>query len=102
MARFSLRKPLDAVSRGGDVFARFILVVMMLLICADVFGRYVIRHPIVGAYEGAEFLMSSIVFVALAYTQLQKANVRVDLVYERFPPNVQSAMAIFNTLLALA
>lgn len=101
MAHFSLRKPLEMVSRGGDVFARFILVVMMLLICADVFGRYVIRHPIVGAYEVAEFFMSTIVFVALAYTQLQKANVSVDLVYERLPPKVQSAMAIFNTLLAL-
>lgn len=101
MAHFSMRKASEAVSRGGDVFARFILVVMMLLICADVFGRYVIRYPIVGAYEASEFFMSAIVFVALAYTQLHKANVRVDLVYERLPSNLQSAMAIFNTLLAL-
>lgn len=101
MVHFSLRKALGAVSRGGDVFARFILVVMMLLICADVFGRYVIRHPIVGAYEFSEFFMSAIVFAALAYTQLHKAHVRVDLVYERLPSNLQSAMAIFNTLLAL-
>ena len=101
MVPFSLRKASEAVSRGGDVFARFILVVMMLLICADVFGRYVIRYPIVGAYEVSEFFMSAIVFAALAYTQLQKSNVRVDLVYERFPSDLQSAMAIFNTLLAL-
>jgi len=68
---------------------------MMFLTAADVTLRYVFNRPIPGSYELTEFLMAILVAFALAYTQVHKGHVSVDLVISRFPPRAQ---AVINTI----
>ncbi len=72
------------------------IVVMMFLVCGDIIGRYLLRKPIVGAFEFTEFLMAGIIFIGFAFSQAQKAHLSIDLLFARLPQNPQYFLRIFN------
>jgi TRAP-type C4-dicarboxylate transport system permease small subunit len=74
------------------------LLVMMFLGTADVVGRYLFNKPILGTVEIFEILLPGIVLLGLAYTQLVKAHVRVELFYSRFRPKRQAVVGLAITL----
>ncbi|MBM4332634.1 MAG: TRAP transporter small permease [Deltaproteobacteria bacterium] len=84
------------MGRGGNILGSVGIVVMMLLVCGDVIGRYVLRKPIVGAFELTEFLMAGIIFIGFAYSQAQKAHLKIGLLLPRLPQNAQFFFQIFN------
>lgn len=84
------------VGGGGNILGSVGIVVMMFLVCGDIIGRYVLRKPIVGAFEFTEFLMAGIIFIGFAYSQAQKAHLKVDLLSTRLPPKTQYFLQIFN------
>ena len=92
-------KILDSLSRWMAYVSAVTIIVLMLLVVADVCGRYFFNNPITGASELASFLMIVIVFPALAWAALMGKHVKVDLVMERFPPRVQT---IVNSIMLLA
>ena len=77
------------------------LLVMMLLGFADVFGRYLLNRPITGTLEIFEILLPGIVVFSLAYAQRVKAHIAVDVFYARFPPPVQKILGIFINIWAI-
>lgn len=89
------------VGRGGNILGSVGIVVMMFLVCGDVIGRYVLRKPIVGAFEFTEFLMAGIIFIGFAYSQAQKAHLKIDLLLERMSPNTQFFLQVFNLVVTL-
>jgi TRAP-type transport system small permease protein len=68
----ALEKWLNGVSAA-------VLVGMMLLVAANVFGRYLFNYPILGTLELTEFSMVASVYLALSFTQLEKAHINIDL-----------------------
>lgn len=68
---------LDGVIASIGMIAVF---VMMLLITADVGGRYIFNRPLVGSQEIVEMLMIVAVFFGLSYTQKHHGHVGVDVV----------------------
>jgi TRAP-type C4-dicarboxylate transport system permease small subunit len=56
-----------------------VLTGMMLLVAANVFGRYLFNYPILGTLELTEFCMVAAVYMALSFTQLEKAHINIDL-----------------------
>ena len=66
------------------------LLVMMLLGFADVFGRYFLNRPIIGTLEIFEILLPGIVLFGVAHAQREKAHIAVDVFYSRFPSRVRS------------
>ena len=66
------------------------LAVMMFMTGVDVVMRYIFNRPISGAYELTELMMVILVFFGLAYTQMEKEHVAVDLVYTRFAPKMKT------------
>jgi TRAP-type C4-dicarboxylate transport system permease small subunit len=79
-----------------------VIIALMLLVTADVCGRYFFDSPVTGASELARFSMIIIVFPAMAWTALSGKHIKVDLVMERFPPRVQSIVNVIMLLGALA
>lgn len=61
------------------------LLIMMVLMVADVIGRYVFNQPIRGAYELTEFLMCIMVFGALPLVSLWRRHVEASLVADLLP-----------------
>lgn len=60
---------------------------MMIVIMADVGGRFLFNRPIMGALTLTEmYLMVAVVFLALPKTQRTGGHLRVDVFSSRFPP----------------
>lgn len=78
-----------------------ILLAMMFLTAADVFGRYFLNRPIVGAYEIQEYLMVCVVCLTLAYCAAEKGHVVVDILVSRFPQRAQATIGAITTLLGV-
>jgi TRAP-type C4-dicarboxylate transport system permease small subunit len=77
------REPLDWFDRAvvpvlGYVAAT-LLFGLMLLTCADVFGRYFLNHPVVGGFELTEMLLAAVIFAGLPLVTLRDDHVTVDL-----------------------
>jgi len=74
-----LEKFLNHVAGG------IILTAMMLLVTADVLGRYLFDRPVHGTNELTEFMMVGLLYFTLAHTQSLKAHIRVDMLVAVFP-----------------
>ena len=79
-----------AISRGFHLLEKWlnvisvtILTVMMLMVTANVFGRYIFNSPIESTLELTEFFMVAIVYMGLSYTQFLKAQINIELITSR-------------------
>ena len=61
-----------------------------------------LSSPIPGAYELSESVMVLVVFGGLAYAQIQRKHIRVELIYLQTGPRVQSAMDVAADLAGIA
>jgi len=68
----------------------------MLLTIGDAVLRKFFASPIPGALEISEEMLVGLVFLGLAFTQFQDANINVDLVYERLAHKGQLLARAFS------
>lgn len=87
---------------GLNVVAAIFIFILMLLVSADVVGRYVFNRPLYGTFEIAESLLVFIVFLGFAYTQHEKGNIRVQVLANRLPLRVRSLLDVVAHALGLA
>jgi len=66
------------------------LAVMMFLTATDVCLRYIFSRPLMGVYEIVEYMMAIVTTFGLAYGELQKEHISVDLLSSRFPPKTKA------------
>lgn len=69
----------DRVLRALALGAGAVLLGLLGLVLFDVFMRYVLRLPFLGAYEMSELAMVLIVFLALPYCAATGGHVAVDV-----------------------
>lgn len=74
----------------------------MFLGFGDVIGTQFLGWPIPGVLEITESTMTLIVFGALAYAQIRRKHIRVELVYSHMGPRVQAVMDVVADIAALA
>lgn len=72
-------KVLDYIDRAAIVIAVAAIVIMTLLICISVIGRYLLSLPIPGDLVLSEFLMVFIAFLPLAAVQASREHVFVTI-----------------------
>jgi TRAP-type C4-dicarboxylate transport system permease small subunit len=77
------------------------LLIMMLLGFADVFGRYLLNRPIIGTLEVFEILLPGIVLFSLAHAQRARAHIAVDVFSSRFPSRVRVIVSLLINLWAI-
>jgi hypothetical protein len=73
------------------------LAAMMFLIAVDVILRKLLDKPVTGSYELIQFMMVVTVALAVAYTDIEKSHVTLDLVTPHFP---KRARAIIDSIVA--
>ena len=78
------------VERGMNFLGATVLVAMMCLVTANVFGRYLFKAPIMGALEFTEFFMVAIVYLSLSHTQRTKSHITIDILTSRFSKRKQT------------
>jgi len=57
---------------------------MMIMICVEIFRRYVLRDPTSLTIELTSYLLVAMVYLGAAWTTLNEKNVRVDILYAHF------------------
>jgi TRAP-type mannitol/chloroaromatic compound transport system permease small subunit len=77
------------------------MLMSMFLGVADIFGTQVLSMPVAGPREITESTMVLIVFGALAYTQVRRAHIRVELLYYSRSPRTQAVMDVISNLAAI-
>ena len=80
-----------------------ILISMMLLTCADVFLRYILRRSIMGTTEvTGHYFMVAVVFLPLAYGMVTRGgHIKVDFVVSRLSLRLQRILETVGLLLSL-
>ena len=77
------------------------MLISMFLGVADIVGTQILLIPVPGPRELTESTMVLIVFGALAYAQIRRAHIRVELLYLNTPPRVRAVMDVITDIAAI-
>jgi len=90
----------NSTSKGFNWVAGGALVAIMLLTCADVILRSFGR-PIPGTFEVVGFLCVVVIAFAIAYTQILRGHISVEIVVSRLPQRARAAVSAITCLFCL-
>ncbi|MGY6632648.1 MAG: TRAP transporter small permease subunit [Alkalilacustris sp.] len=100
LTRFVLA--LEGIVRVFGVLAAWVCLVLVLLVAGDVFARYLFRTGAVWAQELQWHLISPIALFGMSYALLSGEQVRVDILFDRFPALVQRGIEVLGGLIMVA
>lgn len=75
----------------GKAFA-WLIVVLMLVVCAEVFKRYVLNAPTAFIYDVNNMLYGTLFMMCGAYTLAHDGHVRGDFLYGSMKPRTQATL----------
>src|SRR6188508_899618 len=82
----------DGVSTWvGKVFA-WLMIVLMLVVCVEVFKRYILNAPTAWIFDLDSMLYGTCFMLCGAYTLAQNAHVRGDFLYSSMRPRTQAGL----------
>ena len=83
---------IDGISTWvGKVFA-WLIVVLMLVVCVEVFKRYIVNAPTAWIFDAENMLYGTLFMMCGAYTLAQNAHVRGDFLYSSMRPRMQAGL----------
>lgn len=80
--------------------AGVLLLMMILLICSNVFLR-IVWIPVKGTFELMGYLVAVITAFALGYTQIKKGHIAVDILVLRFSKKIQKILNGINYFMCM-
>jgi TRAP-type C4-dicarboxylate transport system permease small subunit len=78
-----------------DIAAFVFLPLIIVVVAADVVGRYVFNHPFQWSQEIASLALLALLVAAIPYTTATDGHIRTETLYERYPPRL---VALCDTL----
>ncbi len=95
------RRPsiIKMLNQGLSLFAGLMAGVLMILVFADVVGRYIFNKPIFGAYELVEVLMGGLIFAGLPLVSRAQQHISADFVSAFLSARLRAVQGIFVNLL---
>jgi TRAP-type mannitol/chloroaromatic compound transport system permease small subunit len=82
---------IDGISTWVGKAAAWLIIALMLLVCVEVFKRYVLNAPTAWAFDASNMLYGTLFMLAGAYALAQNAHVRGDFLYSSMRPRVQAS-----------
>lgn len=82
----------------GKAFA-WLIVVLMLMVCAEVFKRYALNAPTAWIFDANNMVYGTLFMMAGAYTLAHDGHVRGDFFYGRLKPRTQATLDLVLYLL---
>lgn len=93
----------ERLSKAIMVLGGVALVATMLLVCADVFGRYLLSKPVPGTLEiVSSYMMVAMIYLPIAYVQARRQNVMVDLFTMRMSDRGKALLDALAGILGMA
>ena len=82
----------DAISTWVGKAAAWLIIGLMMLVCVEVFKRYLLNMPTAWIFDASNMLYGSLFMLAGAYALAQNAHVRGDFLYSSMRPKTQAAL----------
>lgn len=83
---------IDRISTAVGKLAAWLIVGLMLLVCGEVFKRYILNAPTAWIFDASNMLYGSLFMLCGAYTLAQNAHVRGDFLYSSMRPRTQASL----------
>jgi len=96
----SIFNVIDTISEKTSKAVSLLIFLMMIITTVEVVGRYLFNHPTVWVWPINRQLFAVFILFAGIYTMCKGAHIRVEILYDHFPPKMkkiarQIAMATF-------
>jgi TRAP-type mannitol/chloroaromatic compound transport system permease small subunit len=82
----------DRISTWVGKATAWLIMVLMLVVCAEVFKRYILNAPTAWIFDFDNMLYGTLFMLCGAYTLAQNGHVRGDFLYSSMRPRTQAAL----------
>ena len=82
----------DRISTWAGKAAAWLIILLMLVVCVEVFKRYIMNAPDAWIYDINNMMYGTLFMMCGAYTLSQDAHVRGDFLYGSMKPRTQAAL----------
>ncbi len=83
---------IDGISTWTGKLAAWLIMGLMMLVCAEVFKRYIINMPTAWIFDASNMLYGTLFMICGAYTLAQNGHVRGDFLYSSMRPRTQASL----------
>lgn len=83
---------IDGISTWVGKAAAWLIVGLMLLVCGEVFKRYILNAPTSWIFDASNMFYGTLFMLCGAYTLAQNAHVRGDFLYSSMRPRTQATL----------
>lgn len=94
-----MKKVFDFVEKVIQFIVTAAMFVFILLVAVQVIWRYVLSNPLPWTEQAARYLFIWMLMLAMPILVRRKNNMAFDLLYNRFPVNVQKVIQIITLVL---
>lgn len=89
---FIIEKTTHLIARWLNWLAALAIVVVMVIVCINVFAREIFGSPLKGTVDIVSLLGVLVIGGAISYTQVLKGHIRITLLIDKFPKKVRSIL----------
>ncbi len=83
---------IDGISTWVGKTTAWLMIVLMLVVCAEVIKRYILNMPTAWIFDAENMLYGTLFMMCGAYTLAQNAHVRGDFLYSSMRPRTQASL----------
>lgn len=92
---------IERITGATGLVAAWLVALLVIAICYEVFSRYVLGAPTLWAFELGYMLMGASFLLGAAYALREGAHIRIDLLYGRFTARGQALVDLAGYTLFL-
>ena len=85
---------IDEISTWAGKTAAWLIILLMLVVCVEVFKRYILNMPTAWIFDFDNMIYGTTFMLCGAYTLAQNAHVRGDFLYSSMRPRTQASLDI--------
>jgi TRAP-type mannitol/chloroaromatic compound transport system permease small subunit len=80
----------DSISAWAGKAMSWLIVLLMLVVCGEVFKRYILNAPTAWIFDASNMIYGTLFMMCGAYTLAQNGHVRGDFLYSSMKPRTQA------------
>src|SRR5215469_15249568 len=85
---------IDGISTWVGKAASWLIMILMTVVCIEVFKRYIMNSPDAWIFDIDNMLYGTLFMLCGAYTLAQNAHVRGDFLYSSMKPRMQASLDV--------
>src|SRR3984885_9789091 len=82
----------DHISTWVGKAMAWLVMMLMLVVCVEVFKRYIMNMPTAWIFDASNMLYGTLFMICGAYTLAQNGHVRGDFLYSSMRPRMQASL----------